>query len=252
MRLQYFRRIAMTLSVLSAFVLGLSAVAAELPEGFSELFNGTDFTNWIVPEGDGGHWRVVDGVIDYDALSEAPGDKSLWTEKSYTDFTLQLDWRIKETPFINPNVPIIKPDGNYKLDADGQVIRFPLPDSDSGVYVRGTPKAQINIWTWPVGSGEVWGYRTDPNMPPEVRAGVTPTIMADNDIGEWNTFVITVRGSRLTVELNGHEVIAGVELPDLPESGPIALQHHGTMVDGEWRSSPSIVQFRNIFIKELE
>src|SRR5690625_6159538 len=50
---------------------------------FTSLFNGEDFTGWIVPEGDNGHWRVVDGVIDYDAMSEAPGDKNLWTEQEY-------------------------------------------------------------------------------------------------------------------------------------------------------------------------
>ncbi len=248
-------RAPLFLIVTGLMVVSVSIGAEQLnvpPEGFTALFNGEDFTNWRVPEGDGGHWRVVDGVIDYDALSQAPGDKNLWTEAEYGDFELHVDWRIKETPFINPGVPIIKPDGDYKLDADGEVIRFPLPDSDSGIYVRGTPKAQVNIWTWPVGSGEVWGYRTDSSMPPEVRAGVTPTVMADNDIGEWNTFIITVRGDRLTVVLNDYVVIEDVLLPDLPERGPIALQHHGSQVDGEWRSSPSLVQFRNIFIKGLD
>lgn len=228
------------------------AGSVEPPEGFSVLFNGTDFTNWKVPEGDNGHWRVVDGVIDYDALSEAAGDKSLWTEEEYGDFVLQLDWRIKETPFLNPNVPIVKPDGSHKLDADGKPITIVVPDSDSGIYVRGTSKAQINIWCWPVGSGEVYGYRMDQNMPPEVRAGVTPKINADNDIGQWNRFVITMKGNRLTVELNGKTVLDNAELPGIPESGPIALQHHGAKKDGVWAGPPSLVQFRNIFIKKLD
>jgi len=228
------------------------AGSVEPPEGFSVLFNGTDFNNWKVPEGDNGHWRVVDGVIDYDALSEAAGDKSLWTEEEYGDFVLQLDWRIKETPFLNPNVPIVKPDGSHKLDADGNLITIVVPDSDSGIYVRGTSKAQINIWCWPVGSGEVYGYRMDQNMPPEVRAGVTPKINADNDIGQWNRFVITMKGNRLTVELNGKTVLDNAELPGIPESGPIALQHHGAKKDGVWAGPPSLVQFRNIFIKKLD
>ena len=228
------------------------AGSVEPPEGFSVLFNGTDFNNWKVPEGDNGHWRVVDGVIDYDALSEAAGDKSLWTEEEYGDFVLQLDWRIKETPFLNPNVPIVKPDGSHKLDADGKPITIVVPDSDSGIYVRGTSKAQINIWCWPVGSGEVYGYRMDQNMPPEVRAGVTPKINADNDIGQWNRFVITMKGNRLTVELNGKTVLDNAELPGIPESGPIALQHHGAKKDGVWAGPPSLVQFRNIFIKKLD
>src|SRR3972149_2547124 len=51
-----------------------------------------------VPAGDNGHWKVVDGVIDYDALSEATGDKSLWTQKEYADFVLRLEGRDHETP----------------------------------------------------------------------------------------------------------------------------------------------------------
>ncbi|MGM0738756.1 MAG: 3-keto-disaccharide hydrolase [Bacteroidota bacterium] len=220
-------------------------------EGFVSLFNGEDLTGWIVPEGDGGHWRVVDGVIDYDALSEAPDDKNLWSEEEYGDFVLRLDWRIKETPFVNHNARIIRPDGTYQRDASGEIIRISVPDSDSGVYLRGSSKSQINIWSWPVGSGEVWGYRTDPDMPPEVAAGVTPSVFADNHIGEWNTFEITMVGERLTVELNGQLVIEDVPLPGVDARGPIALQHHGRQEDGEWTSSPSLVQFRNISIRKL-
>ncbi len=218
---------------------------------FVSLFNGEDLSGWIVPEGDGGHWRVVDGVIDYDARSQAPGDKNLWSEEEFGDFVLRLDWRLTKTPFVNHSVRIIRPDGTYKLDEDGEPIRISVPDSDSGVYLRGMSKAQVNIWSWPVGSGEVWGYRTDPDMPPEVVAGVTPSMMADNHIGEWNTFEITMVGDRLTVELNGHLVIEDAQLPGVNEQGPLALQHHGRKVDGEWVSPPSLVQFRNIAIREL-
>lgn len=238
--------------VLLVAAMGVPSWGEAPPEGFTALFNGTDFTNWIVPEGDNGHWRIVDGVIDYDAMSEAPKDKCLWTQEEYKDFVLQLDWRIKETPYLNPNVPIVKPDGTHKLGADGKPITIVVPDSDSGLYVRGTSKAQINIWCWPVGSGEVYGYRMDESMPAEVRAGVTPKINADNNIGEWNRFIITVKGDRLTVELNGKTVLDKAQLPGLPESGPIALQHHGAKKDGAWAGPPSLVQFRNIFIKKLD
>jgi len=218
---------------------------------FTSLFNGEDFTGWIVPEGDNGHWRVVDGVIDYDAMSEAPGDKNLWTEKEYGDFVLRLDWKIKETPFVNHNVRIIRPDGSHKRDENGDDILISVPDSDSGIYLRGMPEAQINIWGWPVGSGEVYSYRLNQDLSPEVRAGVTPRINADNNIGEWNTFEITMQGDRLTVVLNDHTVIENAQLPGVAERGPIALQHHGSKRDGEWVSSPSLVQFRNISIREL-
>lgn len=216
------------------------------------LFNGENLDGWIIPEGDGGHWQVKNGVIDYDAQSQAEGEKDLWTEEDFEDFELRLEWRIKETPFVNPNVMLIRPDGTPQRNEDGEIIRISMPDSDSGIYLRGSSKAQVNIWTWPVGSGEVWGYRTDENMPDEVRAGVTPNRFADNHIGEWNEFLITMKDDRLSVELNGHMVIDNALLPDVPESGPIALQHHGRMdEDGEWVSSPSLVQFRNIEIREM-
>jgi len=220
------------------------------PKDFKSLFNGKDFTNWKVPVGDNGHWKILEGVIDYDAESEAE-DKNLWSAREYGDFVLLVDWRIKETPWINPRVPIIKPDGTHKLNEKGEEIRISVPDSDSGILLRGQGKSQVNIWCWPVGSGEVYGYRMDKNMPPAVRAGVTPTKLADNNIGEWNTFEITVRGEYLTVVLNGQTVIENAHLPGLPARGPIGLQHHGNKKNGEWTSPPSLVQFRNIYIREL-
>ena len=88
-------------------------------------------------------------------------------------------------------------------------------------------------------------------MPPAVRAGVTPKRNADRDIGAWNTFEITMRGDRLTVVLNGEEVISSAQLPGVAARGPIALQHHGAKKGGVWTSPPSLVQFRNISIKEM-
>jgi hypothetical protein len=223
--------------------------AGEAAEDFVSLFNGRDLTGWKIPAGDNGHWRVVDGVIDYDAESEASGDKSLWSAREFGDFVLRVEWRIKSTPYTNPSVPIIRFDGTHKKDAAGKDIRMAVPDSDSGIYLRGSSKAQVNIWGWPIGSGEVYGYRTDASMPAAVRAGVTPKRNADRDIGAWNTFEITMRGSRLTVVLNGEQVISDAELPGVAARGPIALQHHGEKKNGVWVQPPSLVQFRNISIK---
>ena len=154
--------------------------------------------------------------------------------------------------YLNPRVPIIKPDGTHKRNAQGEEIQIVVPDSDSGIFLRGQGKSQVNIWCWPVGSGEVYGYRMDPSMPPEVRAGVTPRLLADHDLGQWNTFEITMKGDRLWVKLNGKQVLENAQLPGIPARGPIALQHHGGQRNGEWTSPPALVQFRNISIKELE
>lgn len=229
-----------------------SSYASAPENAWVSLFNGRDLTGWKVPEGDNGHWKVVNGVIDYDALSEAPGkDKNLWTEREYEDFVLRFDWRLKESSGIRPT-PNVLPDGSEERGPDGKVILTERPSADSGIYLRGTSKAQVNLWLWPVGSGEVYGYRTDQSLPPEVRAGVTPKVRADRPLGEWNTMEITMRDDRLTVVLNGKTVIQNAQLPGVPEEGPIALQHHGGMgKDGKMLESSSFVQFRNIFIREL-
>jgi 3-keto-disaccharide hydrolase len=221
------------------------------PPGFVSIFNGKDLTGWKIPEGDNGHWKVLDGVVDYDAGSEAPTDKNLWTVKSYKNFVARVDWRIKATPYVSKNMRIVMPDGHDKLDENGQPIRITAPDSDSGFMVRGTGKAQLNIWCWPVGSGEMYGYRTDEKMPPAIKAAATPKLNADNDIGKWNTFEVTVQGSTVTVVLNGKTVIEKVTLPDLPAEGPLGLQHHGGVKDGVYTGIPALVQFRNIYVKEL-
>jgi type 1 glutamine amidotransferase len=225
---------------------------AEPSDGFTPLFNGKDLAGWTIPEGDGGHWKVVDGVIDYDASSEARGDKALWSEREYGDFVLRLDWRLKEAPFINKSIPYILPDGTHAKDIHGKELRLPLPDADSGVYLRGDGWYQVNIWCWPIGSGEMYSLRTDPKTPPDLRRAVTPITQADKPVGEWNHFEITVKGKTVKVELNGKIVIPGATIPTLPDRGRIALQHHGQKnKNGEWTGPPSLVQFKNIEIKEL-
>ncbi len=243
-------RSSRTLAALVVLVLGASASAGE--PGFVPLFDGKNLDLWTIPPGDNGHWKILDGVIDYDARSEAPGNKNLVSKGEYGDFVLKLEWRIKETPYINPNIPYILPDGTHARGVDGKELKLALPDSDSGVYLRDmSGKSQVNIWCWPIGSGEVYGYRTDATQPPEVRAGVTPKHQADKPVGEWNEFEITLKGDRLKVVLNGVPVIEEAKLPEIPAKGPIALQHHGGFKDGKYLGPPSLVQFRNIRIREL-
>ena len=222
------------------------------PAGFVALFNGKDLAGWKIPDGDGGHWKVVDGVIDYDALSESKGDKSLWTEDEYGDFAMQVDWRIKDAPFVNKNIPYILPDGGHAKDVHGKELRVPLPDADSGVFLRGDGFYQANIWCWPIGSGEIYSIRTDPKSPPALKAAATPVTQADRPVGEWNHFDITVRGKTVTIALNGKLVIPGATIPSIPDRGRLGFQHHGTRKDGAWTGPPSLVQFKNVYLKRLE
>jgi hypothetical protein len=225
----------------------------EPPPGFVALFNGRDLAGWKVPEGDGGHWKVVDGVIDYDAQSEARGNnKDLWSEREFDDFVLLVDWRLKEAPYINKNVPYILPDGTHARDIHGKELHLSLPDADSGILLRGSGQHQVNIWCWPIGSGEMYSIRMSRNTPPVLRAAVTPRMQADKPVGEWNRFQITVKGQDVTVVLNDKPVIPGANVPSLAARGRLGLQHHGGKRGETWTGPPSLVQFKNIFIKELK
>jgi hypothetical protein len=248
-------RYSFMLSIVTGLLFcGGVSLATDEDAGFVSLFNGKNLDGWKVPAGDHGHWKVVDGVIDYDARSESTGtDKCLWSDKSYKNFILRLDWRLKTEPGYQNSIPIILPDGTHKKGPDGKELRQTIEDADSGIYLRGSSKSQVNIWMWPIGSGEVYGYRTDESMPAAVRAGVTPKKHADKPRGQWNSFEITMKGDRLSVVLNGVKVISDARLPGVPAEGPIALQHHGDFnaATGKWEAPPSLVQFRNIRIKEL-
>ena len=215
-------------------------VVAEKDAGFRPLYNGLDLRGWKQEPGHKGHWQGKDWILDYDGKSEA-GDKNLWTEQEFGNFALIVDWRLPAKPKID-NAPVVLPDGSEAADSQGKPLTVAVLDAgDSGIYLRGTSKSQLNIWNWPVGSGEIWGYRTDKNMPAEVRKAATPILNADNPPGQWNRFEITAIGDRVTVKVNGKTVIRQAQLPGIPARGPIALQHHGDPV-----------QFANILIKELD
>jgi hypothetical protein len=212
---------------------------ADAAVGFVPLFTGVDLRHWKAEPGHEGHWTAKNGRLAYDGQSEAQ-DKNLWSEMEYEDFVLVCDWRWTRKPTNKP-LPVLLPNGDPALDEEGNPKMEEVPDAgDSGIYLRGNSKSQVNMWCWPVGSGEVYGYRTDQSMSPEVRAGVTPKQKADAPIGKWNRFVITMQGDRLTVVLNGETVIENAQLPGVPSRGPIALQHHGDPIE-----------FDNLYIKEL-
>ena len=115
---------------------------------------------------------------------------------------------------------MVLPNGDDATNPDGSRKTLDIPYAgDSGILLRGIGKAQVNITCNTIGSGEMYGYRTDKKMPPEVRAGAIPKVKADKPPGQWNRFVITLKGDRLTVLLNGQTVIDQEQLPGIPPAG---------------------------------
>jgi len=206
------------------------------PAGFIALFDGKGLTNWkgvttenkfdnplvrqkATPEeaekmqrkADGQmrqHWIVRDnGILYFDGKK---GGYSLATAKDYGDFEMYVDWRLMS-------------------------VR-----GDSGLYLRGSP--QVQIWDahnqWHIGSGGLYNNKKNPSQALRI---------ADNLVGDWNTFYIKMVGERVTVKLNGELVVDNTVLenywdrtqPIFPKE-QIELQCHGDPLE-----------FRNIYIREL-
>jgi len=232
--------------------LGITAQACDAPDelseedlnaqGFAPLIDGNSLAQWQVEPWHERHWVVRNGVVDYDGKGEHKRfqKNSLWTKEEFADLQLYAEWRLPAKPMLKPH-PIVLYNGDFLVDERGtRVTRLRLDAGDSGILLRGTLKCQANIWSQELGSGEVNGYRTDPNIPQKVRRACIPVKQADRPLGQWNFFLITVCDNRLQVQLNGEPVV-DVSLPDLPATGPIGLQHHG-----------DLVQFRKLYVKRLD
>lgn len=205
---------------------------AAMPQGkgFVPLFNGRDLTGWKGLVADPVKrtkmdaatlakeqakadeimrtgWVVEDGLLVFTGKGE-----NLCTEKQYGDFEMYVDWKITK-------------------------------DGDAGLYLRGTP--QVQIWDTSrvdvgaqVGSGGLYNNQKNESKPSK---------LADNAIGDWNTFHITMVGDQVTVYLNGQLVVDKVplenywdrNLPIFPEE-QIELQAHGTYV-----------AYRDIYLREI-
>ena len=228
---------ASVLLVASALSIGCAGPASVNPReaGFVPLFNGVDFDGWKVDELVAEHWAVIDGTLDFDGVK---GD--LWSLESFEDFELLVSWRWEGPSQGSIERPIIEPDGSYRKDDAGDTVTVLVEERDSGIYLRGNSKSQVNIWEWPAGSGEVYGYRTDGSMPAATRAAATPLDRADRPVGEWNAFRISMVGETLNVHLNGQHVLVDCVLPGVPDSGPIGLQAHG-----------SGIQFTDILVRPI-
>ena len=203
--------------------------------GYKQAFNGTDLAGWKYKSASENNWYAFNGILKHTGKKGETND--LWTEENFKDFTMVFDWRWAETGEKKAQ-PIVLADGTEKLTPDGKKELVEIDELDSGIYLRGDSKCQVNLWNWNCGSGEIYGYRTDPQQSSEVKAACTPKSKADFPVGMWNRTMITVKGQQVSVSLNGKSLIENVTLNGMPAEGPIGLQHHGQAID-----------FANIWVK---
>lgn len=197
-------------AALPAVVLGLTTARAD-DSGFHPLFNGKDLTGWISPT-DASIFRVENGEIVGKTDGKLKRNEFLTTVKPYADFVLKAKVKL-----INHN----------------SGIQFRSQRSGDGVIAGPQADAADDYWGLLYeerGRGILERYPED-----KVAKLVKPQ--------DWNDFVITARGSHITIDLNGTRIIDRND-PKFSPSGIIALQVHV--------GPPMEVRFKDIKIKELD
>lgn len=205
---------------------------AEMPagEGFVSLFNGKDLTGWK-------------GLVGNPIARAKMHPDTLATKQAKADEVMRQGWVVKDGELIftghGDNLCTVKKYGDFEMYVDWRIE----PKGDAGIYLRGSP--QVQVWDTSrvevgaqVGSGGLYNNQKNPSKPLK---------LADNAIGDWNTFYILMKGDRVTVRLNGELVVDNVILenywdrkqPIFPME-QLELQAHGTLV-----------AYRDIYVQEL-
>jgi hypothetical protein len=178
----------------------------KVEEGFTPLFDGKTLDGWHIENK--GEFSVKDGVIFLDK-----GRGWLRSDKEYQDFELRMDFR-----FVSKNADsgiflyASKEGGNWP--SKNYQVQTMDNNSIAGIFVSGYSglKAQRD-------GGKVGSIR--------------------KQTGEWQSYVITAKGGRLEVKLNGETVTTAEGAVMQP--GYIGLQGEGGQLE-----------FKNIRIKELK
>jgi hypothetical protein len=199
-------------------------------EGFVSMFNGKDLSGW-------------QGLVENPLKRAMMKPAELAKKQTEADNKVPLNWSVRDgCIWFNgrgDNLCSIKEYGDFEMLVDWKISKA----GDSGIYLRGSP--QVQIWDTSrvsvgaqVGSGGLYNNQKNPSKPIKV---------ADNQVGEWNSFRIIMVGDKVSVWLNGELVVDNItmenywdrNIPIFPK-GPIELQAHGTDL-----------AFRDIYVREI-
>lgn len=224
-------------------------IAAENP-GFSQIYNGLDLTGFKIAGREKSGWKPAgeSWMLLCTGRGEIGPQGTLWSAAEYQDFQLMCDWHWAEAP-AKQERPLRAADGSPLMDSMGKPRQVTVEVAgESGILLRGSPKARVALWCEPEGSGTLVGYRDDAAFPVEVRRNFTSRKNADEKffqgrvkyISKWNRTLVTVQGEYVTVMMNGQTVVPRCRLPGLPSRGAFGLQNLGKQVE-----------FTNIYVRPL-
>ena len=183
------------------------------------LFNGTDLSGWQVISNKPDSWHVKDGIL----YTEGDGDGWISTNREYSDFELELEFRVP--PGGNSGVFIRAPhEGNPAYAGmEIQVLDDAAPEHKD-----------LKPWQY---TGSIYGL-------------VPPAQRISRPANEWQSMKIRCKGPYIRVTLNGIQIVdanlidymhATNTHPGIKRrSGYIGLQNHSKRVE-----------YRNIRIREL-
>jgi hypothetical protein len=188
-------------------------------KGFESVFNGNDFAGWAGPTD---NYEVKDGAI----MCKPGKGGTIYTKKEYSDFVARLEFKLP-------------PGGN-----NGLAIRY--PGEGDTAYV-GMCELQVLDDTDKRYKG------LDPRQAHGSAYGMVPAARGYlNPVGEWNYQEVTVKGSKIKVELNG-TVILDADLSKVKEFMANSPHPGKDRKSGHFgfagHSDP--VQFRHIRIRDL-
>jgi hypothetical protein len=204
---------------------------ADDKDGWTDLFNGKDFTGWVIDgprefkdKADNNKpkplWSIQDGMI----RSTGNGFGFLRHEKEYSDFLLHVEYRLVKEKGANSGIGIRTRVFDPKQSTATRPSFFSyevqlLDDADQ------KPTAHT--------TGSLYRY-------------VAPTKVAHKPAPEWNTVEIECVGPKIRVNFNGTDTLTfdqskDEKLKTKPLSGYVSLQSHSKQVE-----------FRSVRIKDLK
>ncbi|WP_020475087.1 3-keto-disaccharide hydrolase [Zavarzinella formosa] len=204
---------------------------ADEKDGWMELFNGKDFTGW-----------VIDGPKDYKDKADGNKVKPLWTveeglirttgngfgflryDKKFDNFVFHVEYRMVKEKDVN----------------SGLGIRTMIFDPKKSLETR------PSMYSYEVQLLDDTGAKPNEHGTGSLYRYVAPAKTAHKPAPEWNTVEVECVGPKIRISFNGTETLnfdqsTNPKLKDKPLSGYVCLQTHSKQVE-----------FKNVRLKVLK